>query len=67
MGKKRGLPKEGSSSDKENKDSREKRGEREAGRGRGGPNRRGRGAVRNREGKEMEDLLVKERKGSFHS
>ncbi|XP_023692409.1 ubiquitin-associated protein 2-like isoform X2 [Paramormyrops kingsleyae] len=49
VGKKRGLPKEGSSSDKENKESREKRAEREAGRGRGGPNRRGRGAVRNRE------------------
>ncbi|XP_036385211.1 ubiquitin-associated protein 2a isoform X2 [Megalops cyprinoides] len=47
VGKKRGLGKEGSSS--ENKESREKRGEREASRGRGGPSRRGRGASRGRE------------------
>ncbi|KAG7476546.1 hypothetical protein MATL_G00084050 [Megalops atlanticus] len=47
VGKKRGLGKEGPSS--ENKESREKRGEREASRGRGGPSRRGRGASRGRE------------------
>ncbi|KAJ8285514.1 hypothetical protein GJAV_G00027680 [Gymnothorax javanicus] len=50
VGKKRGLVKEGSSSEnKENKENREKRGEREAGRGRGGPSKRGRGANRTRE------------------
>ncbi|KAI1904654.1 hypothetical protein AGOR_G00007910 [Albula goreensis] len=50
VGKKRGLGKDGSSSEnKENKDNREKRAEREASRGRGGPSRRGRGASRSRE------------------
>ncbi|XP_036382881.1 ubiquitin-associated protein 2-like isoform X1 [Megalops cyprinoides] len=45
VGKKRGLVKEGS----ENKENREKRGEREASRGRGGPTKRGRGATRVRD------------------
>ncbi|XP_064152452.1 ubiquitin-associated protein 2a isoform X4 [Anguilla rostrata] len=50
VGKKRGLVKEGSSSEnKENKENREKRGEREASRGRGGPIKRGRGANRTRD------------------
>ncbi|KAG9354393.1 hypothetical protein JZ751_001101 [Albula glossodonta] len=50
VGKKRGLVKEGSSSEnKENKENRDKRGEREASRGRGGPNKRGRGANRTRD------------------
>ncbi|KAG5841004.1 hypothetical protein ANANG_G00194950 [Anguilla anguilla] len=50
VGKKRGLVKEGSSSEnKENKENREKRGEREASRGRGGAIKRGRGANRTRD------------------
>ena len=50
MGKKRSLGKEGGPS--EIKESREKKGgEREASRGRGGSNRRGRGISRGREGK----------------
>uniref|UniRef100_A0A8C9TY90 Ubiquitin associated protein 2a n=1 Tax=Scleropages formosus TaxID=113540 RepID=A0A8C9TY90_SCLFO len=51
VGKKRSIGKEGSSSDKENKETREKKGEREASRGRGGTSRKGRGASRSREGK----------------
>ncbi|KPP74833.1 ubiquitin-associated protein 2-like [Scleropages formosus] len=49
VGKKRSIGKEGSSSDKENKETREKKGEREASRGRGGTSRKGRGASRSRE------------------
>lgn len=50
VGKKRSLGKEGGSS--ETKEAREKKGgEREASRGRGGANRRGRGISRAREGK----------------
>lgn len=50
MGKKRSLGKEGGFS--EIKESREKKGgEREASRGRGGANKRGRGISRGREGK----------------
>ncbi|XP_040898101.1 ubiquitin-associated protein 2-like isoform X2 [Toxotes jaculatrix] len=49
VGKKRNLGKEGGPS--EIKESREKKGEREASRGRGGSNRRGRGISRGREGR----------------
>lgn len=48
VGKKRSLGKEGGPS--EMKEIREKKGERDAGRGRGGSNRRGRGISRGREG-----------------
>ncbi|XP_056131056.1 ubiquitin-associated protein 2-like isoform X2 [Lampris incognitus] len=54
VGKKRSLGKEGGPS--EMKESREKRGaEREASRGRGGSNRRGRGSSRGREGRSEEN------------
>lgn len=48
MGKKRNLGKEAGPSDV--KENREKKAEREASRGRGGSNRRGRGISRGREG-----------------
>ncbi|XP_017269379.1 ubiquitin-associated protein 2 isoform X2 [Kryptolebias marmoratus] len=53
VGKKRGLGKEGGPSDV--KENREKKGEREASRGRGGSNRRGRGISRGREGRSEEN------------
>nr|XP_057925754.1 ubiquitin-associated protein 2-like isoform X4 [Doryrhamphus excisus] len=56
VGKKRSLGKEGGPS--EVKESREKKGgEREASRGRGGPNKRGRGISRGREGRAEENGL----------
>uniref|UniRef100_A0A8B9KBC4 Ubiquitin associated protein 2a n=1 Tax=Astyanax mexicanus TaxID=7994 RepID=A0A8B9KBC4_ASTMX len=49
VGKKKSLGKDGISSEsKENKENREKRGEKEGSKARGGANRRGRGASRNR-------------------
>ncbi|XP_015460488.3 ubiquitin-associated protein 2a isoform X2 [Astyanax mexicanus] len=49
VGKKKSLGKDGVSSEsKENKENREKRGEKEGSKARGGANRRGRGASRNR-------------------
>ncbi|KAF7200368.1 transcript variant X1 [Nothobranchius furzeri] len=53
VGKKRSLGKEGGPSDI--KENREKRGEREASRGRGASNRRGRGISRGREGRSEEN------------
>lgn len=53
VGKKRSLGKEGGPS--EIKESREKKGEREASRGRGGSTRRGRGISRGREGRSEEN------------
>ncbi|XP_030641399.1 ubiquitin-associated protein 2-like [Chanos chanos] len=53
VGKKKSVGKEGITA--ENKENREKRGEREAGRGRGGPNRRGRGASRAQEARSEEN------------
>ncbi|XP_068167088.1 ubiquitin-associated protein 2-like isoform X2 [Antennarius striatus] len=64
VGKKRSLGKEGGSS--EIKESKEKKGEREASRGRGGSNRRGRGISRVREGRLEEngfDVIPGERGG----
>lgn len=55
VGKKKPLVKDGPSEGKENKENREKRGEREASRGRGGANRRGKGASRNRQGRPEEN------------
>lgn len=52
MGKKKSLGKDGISSEsKENKENREKKGEKESSKARGGANRRGKGAGRNRPGK----------------
>uniref|UniRef100_A0A1A7YR57 Ubiquitin associated protein 2 n=1 Tax=Iconisemion striatum TaxID=60296 RepID=A0A1A7YR57_9TELE len=53
VGKKRGLGKEGGTS--EIKENRERKGEREASRGRGGSNRKGRGISRGREGRSEEN------------
>ncbi|KAM9743045.1 ubiquitin-associated protein 2-like [Menidia menidia] len=53
VGKKRSLGKEGGPSDI--KETREKRGEREVSRGRGGPTRKGRGISRGREGRSEEN------------
>ncbi|XP_029288053.1 ubiquitin-associated protein 2a isoform X2 [Cottoperca gobio] len=50
VGKKKPLVKEGPSDSKENKENREKKGEREASKGRAAANRRGRGAIRSRQG-----------------
>ncbi|XP_063345614.1 ubiquitin-associated protein 2-like isoform X2 [Pelmatolapia mariae] len=64
VGKKRSLGKEGGPS--EIKENREKKGEREASRGRGGSTRRGRGISRGREGRSEEngfDLAPGERGG----
>ncbi|XP_054639968.1 ubiquitin-associated protein 2a isoform X3 [Dunckerocampus dactyliophorus] len=50
VGKKKPLTKEGASESKENKENREKKGEKEASKGRAAPNRKGKGANRNRQG-----------------
>ncbi|XP_077385652.1 ubiquitin-associated protein 2a isoform X2 [Festucalex cinctus] len=50
VGKKKPLVKEGPSESKENKENREKKGEREASKGRAGSNRKGKGGNRNRQG-----------------
>ncbi|XP_062313675.1 ubiquitin-associated protein 2a isoform X5 [Osmerus eperlanus] len=55
VGKKKPLVKDGPSEGKENKENREKRAEREGSRGRGGANRRGKGASRNRQGRPEEN------------
>lgn len=58
MGKKKSLGKDGISSEsKENKENREKKGEKESReKARGGANRRGKGASRNRPGKRSLDI-----------
>uniref|UniRef100_UPI0037E8C697 ubiquitin-associated protein 2a n=1 Tax=Semicossyphus pulcher TaxID=241346 RepID=UPI0037E8C697 len=50
VGKKKPLVKEGPSEGKENKENREKKGEREASKGRAAANRKGKGASRSRQG-----------------
>ncbi|XP_056128707.1 ubiquitin-associated protein 2a [Lampris incognitus] len=55
VGKKKPMVKEGASESKENKENREKKGEREGSKGRGGANRRGKGASRNRQARPEEN------------
>lgn len=58
MGKKKSLGKDGISSEsKENKENREKKGEKESTKARGGANRRGKVASRNRPGKTSRGFL----------
>ncbi|TDH14414.1 hypothetical protein EPR50_G00042630 [Perca flavescens] len=55
VGKKKPLVKEGPSDSKENKENREKKGEREASKGRAAANRKGRGASRSRQARPEEN------------